>query len=187
MMKIKNVEYYLKLPYKIEIRKIPESLGGGFEASIPQLGREAFSGDGETIEEALKSLEEVKKDLFESYLEEGENIPEPELDDAEYSGKFVLRIPKTLHRALAQKAKDEGLSLNQYCIYLLTRNIDVSSLHEKIESLARSTGNYISGSNKSPSKPHQKFTTMLGKSILRLPVIRKYGYAKIHAKTHSKT
>jgi len=40
-------------------------------------------------------------------------IPEPIPDNKSYSGKFILRIPKSLHRDLSQKATEEGVSLNQ--------------------------------------------------------------------------
>lgn len=33
-----------------------------------------------------------------------------------------LRIPKSLHRSLSEHAQREGISMNQYCIYLLSRN-----------------------------------------------------------------
>ncbi len=39
-----------------------------------------------------------------------------------YSGQFKLRIPKSLHRSLAERARQEGISMNQYCVYLLSRN-----------------------------------------------------------------
>ena len=54
-------------------------------------------------------------------LNKGIDIPEPDrLDD--YSGQFKLRLPKSLHRQLAVNAKKEGISMNQYCLYLLARN-----------------------------------------------------------------
>jgi len=40
----------------------------------------------------------------------------------DYSGQFKLRIPKTLHKELAEKSKKEGISMNQYCLYLLSKN-----------------------------------------------------------------
>lgn len=40
----------------------------------------------------------------------------------EYSGQFKLRIPRSLHRTLAEHSKQEGISMNQYCAYLLSRN-----------------------------------------------------------------
>lgn len=39
-----------------------------------------------------------------------------------YSGQFKLRIPKSLHRSLSMHAKEEGISMNQYCLYLLAKN-----------------------------------------------------------------
>ena len=54
-------------------------------------------------------------------LEDGLPVREP--DDLEnYSGQFKLRIPKSLHRSLAEHARQEGISMNQYCVYLLSRN-----------------------------------------------------------------
>ena len=48
-------------------------------------------------------------------------IPEPnELD--KYSGQFKIRMPKSLHRALAEQSHKEGISMNQYCVYLLAQN-----------------------------------------------------------------
>lgn len=39
----------------------------------------------------------------------------------EYSGKLMLRVPKELHRALAEAAKSNGVSLNQYALYKLAK------------------------------------------------------------------
>jgi len=73
----KDLNYYLKLRYTIELIPIPEEDGGGWRAEIPELGRYAFVGDGKTIEEALAQLEKVKKDYFEDWYKEGIKIPEP--------------------------------------------------------------------------------------------------------------
>ena len=42
-----------------------------------------------------------------------------ELED--YSGRLVLRIPRSLHKLLKQEADIEGVSLNQYMLYKLSR------------------------------------------------------------------
>lgn len=39
----------------------------------------------------------------------------------EYSGRLVLRIPRSLHKLLKQEAEIEGVSLNQYMLYKLSR------------------------------------------------------------------
>ncbi len=133
-MKTKTLQYYLDLNYPIEIRKIPEEEGGGYSASIPFLGKYAFVGDGETIDEALTSLENIKSYLFEKYLQEGIPIPEPpEEEEKGYSGKFVLRVPKELHRFLAIEAKKNGTTLNQYCLYLLTRKAFLKGIQDDIK------------------------------------------------------
>lgn len=38
-----------------------------------------------------------------------------------YSGKLVVRIPRSLHKALKEAAEVEGVSLNQYMLYKLSR------------------------------------------------------------------
>lgn len=73
----KDLAYYMSLPYKVKYKEISKD-GGGWLVYIPQLGRFAFVGDGETKEEALKSLNFIKEELFKDYLRDGINIPEPE-------------------------------------------------------------------------------------------------------------
>lgn len=85
----RGLEYYLSLPYKIEIVPIPENEGGGYLARLPQFGKLGIVGDGETIEEN-------KKVRFQEYLDKRFKIPESEVDN--FRCKFILRIPKFLHR-----------------------------------------------------------------------------------------
>ena len=56
---------------------------------------------------------------IESKLENGFTIPMPQ-DENNYSGKFLLRLPKSLHKELALNAEHEGVSLNQYVLYRLS-------------------------------------------------------------------
>ena len=116
-----DLEFYLSLDYPVEIRRLSEEDGGGYIACIPYLGRWMFTAAGDTIEEALQTLEEVKRDHFERLLSEGKEIPLPPPVDADehYSGRFLVRIPRHLHRRLAQLAELEGCSLNQYVTSLL--------------------------------------------------------------------
>jgi predicted HicB family RNase H-like nuclease len=116
----KDLDYYMSLPYVIEVLPISESLGGGFTARLPEIGRFAITGDGETPDEAIKNLESAKRDRFKDYLKNGVKIPEPEGEKEEFSGRFIVRIPKALHRQLVSVAKKNGVSLNQYVNYLLS-------------------------------------------------------------------
>jgi predicted HicB family RNase H-like nuclease len=123
----KDLEYYMRLPYIIEVVPIPDSEGSGYTAQLPQLGRFAIVGDGETPEEAIADLEITKRQRFAAYLESGVKIPEPDTDKEEYSGRFVVRIPKILHRHLVESAKSNEVSLNQFVTYLLSTNFQIEN------------------------------------------------------------
>lgn len=147
----KNLKYYLDINYPVEIQKIKEEEGGGYMASIPLLGKYAFLGDGETVEEAIDSLNEIKEYLFEKYLEENVPIPEPKPEEEkEYSGKFLLRIPKELHRFLTIEAQRNQTTLNQYCTYLLNRKSLLKGIHEELDEVRSGIKNittWIQGNN----------------------------------------
>ena len=129
----------MKLKYKIEVVPIPEEDGGGYEARIPQLGREAFRGYGETIEEALAHLEVVKRDLFESYLKDGMPIPEPEKEEGRYSGRILFRVPIYLHKELSELARKEDISLNQLLNHLIERGLASLKYEHNSISLTKQT------------------------------------------------
>ena len=76
---------------------------------------------GETEEEAVKNALDAKKGLAGAALEENIEIPAPDSLEA-YSGQFKLRLPRSLHRSLAEHSQREGISMNQYCVYLLAKN-----------------------------------------------------------------
>jgi len=131
----KDIDYYMGLPYTIEVVSIPDDEGGGFTARLPEVGRFAITGDGETPKEAIDNLRKVQRERFEEYLEKGLEIPEPQAEKEEYSGRFVVRLPKILHRQLAQEAKENGISLNQYVIYLLSYNFQAHRQHKIFDKL----------------------------------------------------
>jgi antitoxin HicB len=109
----KTIDYYMDLKYDVVLREITDEDGLYFKAFTKELDPIAFYGAGETPEEALKSFEVTKKDLFEIYLENGYEInePEPEEDDF-YSGKFIVRTSPITHRRLVHEAKKRKKSLN---------------------------------------------------------------------------
>lgn len=127
----KDLKYYLTLNYPIEITKIPDDEGGGYSACIPLLGRNAFISDGETIEEALINLEITKEENFSRMLENGIPIPEPQAQiEEEFSGKFLVRVPKELHRELVRNSNKNGISMNQYVQYIITKGLSFSTFDE---------------------------------------------------------
>ena len=114
---MKTLDDYMALSYRMEI--IEDKNEGGFVVSYPDLP--GCITCGETIEIALANAVDAKKEWLTAALEEGISIQMP--DNLEnYSGQFKLRIPRSLHRSLAEHSRKEGISMNQYCVYLLSRN-----------------------------------------------------------------
>ena len=114
---MKTLEEYMKLHYPMEI--VEDEDEGGYVLSFPDLP--GCLTIGETIKEAIENSEDAKRQWLKAAIEEGIEIAEPKLND-DYSGQFKLRIPKSLHRSLALNSKKEGISMNQYCLYLLSKN-----------------------------------------------------------------
>lgn len=113
----KNLEYYLNLPYTEIRQKINDESGEYYYSKILELP--GCQTNADTIEELDKNIQEAKELWIEDALEDNEYIPEPVNDS--YSGKFTLRLPKTLHENLIYLAKNEGVSLNQYILYKLSK------------------------------------------------------------------
>jgi predicted HicB family RNase H-like nuclease len=130
----KNLQYYLKLPYDIHIETVYDEIAKEkvYYAYIDELGRFACYGEGRSIKEALKSLEEVKKDLISYYITKGTPIPEPEpkIEKELPSGNFVVRTAPLLHMQLAEQAKRAGVSLNLFVNNLLAQNLAQYQLSE---------------------------------------------------------
>ena len=101
----KNLKYYLKLPYTTRIKSNSD---GSYFAEIEELP--GCMTEADTEDDVLKMLEDAKEAWLATALERGIGVPEPSED--EFSGKFNVRVPKFLHRRLAYRAKNEGVSLN---------------------------------------------------------------------------
>lgn len=112
----KNLDYYAALPYDIVVTSSPE---GGYVATIPDLPGCITQGD--TRLEVLEMIEDAKLCWLEAALDMGQSIDEPDFD--RYNGRLNLRIPKSLHRKLAESAQREGVKLNQLAIYLMASGI----------------------------------------------------------------
>ena len=109
---------YLKLPYTRLIQEINDESGNYFYGRYLEL--DGCQSTGETLAELNENMTEALEGYIEIKLEKGLEIPLPVNED-DYSGKFVLRIPKSLHMKLAIEAGKEGVSLNQYALYKLSR------------------------------------------------------------------
>ncbi len=101
----KNLNYYLNLEYTIRLKKNSD---GSYFAEIEELP--GCITEGDTEQEALNMIKDAKIGWLEVAIERNMIIPEPSPD--EFSGKFNIRVPKSLHRKLVYKAKEEAVSLN---------------------------------------------------------------------------
>lgn len=120
---MRTLNDYMQMSYRMEI--IEDKQEGGFVISFPELP--GCITCGETIEAAVANAQDAKKAWLEAALEQGIAIQQADTLQ-EYSGQFELRIPRSLHKSLAEHSKKEGISMNQYCLYLLSRN---DTLHRK--------------------------------------------------------
>jgi len=114
----KDINYYMGLNYKIEV--IEDIDDGGYALSCPEL--KGCITCANTIQEGFEMISDAKKTWFTACIEDGIPIPEPN-DVNDYSGQFKLRIPKSLHKTLAERSRQEGISMNQYCLYLLSGGV----------------------------------------------------------------
>ena len=112
----KTIDYYMKLNYKMEI--VEDRYEGGYVVSFPDLPGCMTCGD--TIEDAIRNASDAKKTWLEAALEDKFEIKEPATDENS-SGQFKLRLPKSLHRSLAENSQREGVSMNQYCVSVLSK------------------------------------------------------------------
>jgi antitoxin HicB len=106
------------LNYPIEIRSLPAEDGGGFLISFPDLP--GCISDGSTPEEALKNGYDAVQSWLETAKEFNDPIPNP---GESSSGKFIARIPKSLHTRLVARARQEGVSMNALVISYLAESL----------------------------------------------------------------
>src|SRR5512137_946439 len=105
--------------YAIEIRPLIEEEGGGFLATFPDLP--GCMADGETPEEAIVDAKGAFKCWMEAQKEWGRPYPMPTASGM--SGKFVQRLPKSLHAKLVKRAKQEGVSLNTLVLAFIAEGV----------------------------------------------------------------
>lgn len=115
---MKNINYYMGLPYNFIIQPINDESGSYYYAHILEF--DGCQSTGETFEEAFNNIKDAMRGWIETKIEGGFEVPLP-IGYENFSGKFIVRIPKSLHYRLSAEAKEEGVSLNQYALYKLSK------------------------------------------------------------------
>ena len=106
--------------YPFEIRPLTAEEGGGFLISYPDFS-DCIS-DGETVEEAFRKGQAALGETIAALNEKGFPIPAPNSGGVA-SGKFVARVPKTIHAQLTTRAKTEGVSLNTLVVTFIAQGL----------------------------------------------------------------
>jgi antitoxin HicB len=114
----RDVEYYRNLSYGIALRRDED---GDWVARVEDLP--GCIAHGETPVQALENLEEIKVAWIGDAIEAGDAVPEPRVDEKLPSGKWLQRVPRSLHKDLTEMAAEEGVSLNQLVTTVLAESV----------------------------------------------------------------
>lgn len=111
------MDYYLSLPYTLLVRQNED---GSFFAEIEEL--RGCMTEADTLSELMTMIKDAQRAWISTAIARRIPIPEPR-EKEEFSGRFVIRIPKSLHRDLVRKARREGVSLNQFATMALSQAV----------------------------------------------------------------
>jgi antitoxin HicB len=114
-----------QIQYPFEIRPLSEEEGGGYLIIFPDLP--GCMSDGETIEEAIMNGIDAVTSWVETTKEFNDPIPAPGSSQA--SGRFVQRLPKSLHFRLAERARLEGVSMNSLVTAIIAESLGKRESH----------------------------------------------------------
>ena len=103
-----------------EIRPLSEEDGGGYLISFPDFS-ECIS-DGNTIAEAIENGMDALQETIAALESLNMPVPEPG-SEGSYSGKFIQRVPKSIHARLVMRAKQEGVSMNSLVTSILAESL----------------------------------------------------------------
>ncbi len=143
-------------PYRIHVRW--SEADDAYVGEVPAFP--GAGGDGPTMEEAVARAQESVRELLAAAQEFGDPIPASDVEDLQYSGQIRLRMPKSMHCALATAAQREGVSLNQYMVTLLSAQMER-------QPLARFTA-----TSAAASPPTQVLTAESSMALQALSIVR---------------
>lgn len=110
--------------YPFEVRPASQEEGGGYLITFPDLP--GCMADGDTPEEAIENGLDAALSWLRTAQEFDDEVPKPGESN---SGKFITRVPKTLHARLAARAKQEGVSMNALVIAYLAEGLGRRETH----------------------------------------------------------
>lgn len=130
MSATRRPEDYMAEDYPVLVSREPGT--GDFLVEVPDWP--GCLAHGTTLEEAFRSLEEARYTWVEDCLERGLDVPPPRAPET-YSGKFLLRLPRSLHRRLTTLAAQDGTSLNSYISTVLAEHAGASGATQALRAV----------------------------------------------------
>lgn len=106
------------IEYPFEIRPLSKDEGGGYSIVFPDLP--GCRSDGDSPEEAIENGRDALKSWLAVARELGDQLPKP---FSAVSGRFVQRVPRSLHAQLVAQAEAEGVSLNTLVVSLVSQGL----------------------------------------------------------------
>jgi antitoxin HicB len=106
------------IEYPFEIRPLSKDEGGGYSIVFPDLP--GCRSDGATPEEAIENGRDALKSWLAVAREFDDHLPKP---FSTVSGRFVQRVPRSLHAQLVAQAEAEGVSLNTLVVSLVSQGL----------------------------------------------------------------
>lgn len=119
-MTTRTVDEYMKLPYTVEVLRDDSGDVPGYVARVVELPgcitqADSFAELGLMLDDAMRLWIEVT-------LEDGREVPLPQREE-EYSGEFVARIPRSLHRRLVEAALRDGATVDAFVTMALAHAV----------------------------------------------------------------
>jgi len=165
-MNERSLAYYKSLNYKIQVEFSAED--DRWYARIPELWDTLV--DAAKPDEALEKVFSLKDEILELAYKDGRDIPLPR-PEIEYSGRFLLRVPKTLHAKLAAEAERDRTSINRLAIQVLSGELErrqtlrtisdelKSSFYESVTSQLRGVQGVITRVMR-PAQPQERLPSL---------------------------
>ena len=107
--------------YRLSVRPMAADESTSYLATVPDLPR--VMGNGETPEDAVRDVRIAITAYLRAMRAEGRPVVPPTRLDDVFRGKWVQRVPKSLHRSLVERARMEGVSLNTLVTSILSSRV----------------------------------------------------------------
>ncbi len=124
---MKTASDYLRLPYERVL--LPEEESGTFTALMRELPGCVAQGD--TPAEAYVHLDAAAESWIEAALELGQEIPTPD-ENQSYSGRVLVRLPRSVHRRATEAARRDGTSLNQFILAAVAERLGATRVQSTV-------------------------------------------------------